>query len=213
MNAPLLLFSILPILTVATIGDRDKTIPTFCGVAAAIAALFIEREIIATFDFYRLSITAGIRAFVVFGATEEILKYLTLSVGWGLSRGGRAVVQASIFSAIGFASIENFLYMSGYWRAFGDSDAFTAHSLLRFFMPFMMHLTAGPILMSGYSIQQFRPVGGLTLAMLYHGTYDAILMLSSPFALRGAYLLIIGGFVVSALIYRNARDEGGANDD
>lgn len=206
MSAPFLLFSILPVLVVVIMAGWDKTILACCGMGAAIASYAIETAVDHALVARSVHLTDGLLAFLLFGFTEEATKYVALGMTATFNRVGRQVVQASIFCAIGFASVENFLYISGFWHALGDSEAFSVLSLLRFFMPFMMHLVNGPILVSGHCIKRFRPLGGLFLATLFHGTYDATLMTPSPYAFKTAYLLIVGGFVVSALIYRNAND-------
>jgi hypothetical protein len=80
-----------------------------------------------------------------------------------------------VFCGIGFASVENVLYTAGFWESLGSSDAFQIASLLRFFLPFTMHILAGPPLLSGYVIQGFRPIAGVCIATMFHGLYDASL--------------------------------------
>jgi hypothetical protein len=204
MNAPFLLFAVLPILIIAVMGDWDKITATCCGIAAAIASIAVEKTIGQEFALHGFPLMGGLRAFLLFGFTEELLKYASLTTASCLTNKGRWAVQASIFCGVGFASIENFLYTSGFWHALGATESFSALSLLRFFMPFMMHVAAGALLASGYCIRGFRPIGGLFLATAYHGTYDAMLGTSSQAGITIAYLLILGGFVTSAFIYRNA---------
>ena len=211
MEIAFLLFAALPVLAVAIAGDRDKVVATCCGIGAALAAYGVETTINDFLAAHSLRLFNGLKMFAMIGFVEEFLKYLTLAWFLGLSEGGRAVVSKSVFCAIGFACAENFLYTSGFWHHLDNPDVSKILSLLRFFMPFMMHVTAGPILVSGHCIKGFRPVGGLVLATLYHGTYDFILTTPWDDAQRVAYLLIVGGLFTSALIYRNARDAIGGS--
>jgi RsiW-degrading membrane proteinase PrsW (M82 family) len=131
MNAPFLMFAVLPVLVVITLGAWDKIIPTCCGIGAAIASFCVETPIDHAFTAYGLPLTGGQKAFILFGLTEEGLKYLSLAMASRLHQSGRQVVQNGIFCAIGFASVENLLYTMGFWRALGDTGAFGAASLLR----------------------------------------------------------------------------------
>jgi RsiW-degrading membrane proteinase PrsW (M82 family) len=209
LEVAFLLFAALPVLVVAIAGDWDKTYAICCGVGAAVASLGVEttvNDILLTHD---LKVGVGLKTFALTGLVEELLKYLSLAWFIGLSQGGRTVVSRSVFCAIGFACTENFLYTSGFWHTLDNTDVSKLLSLLRFFMPFMLHVTAGPILVSGHCIKGFRPVAGLVLASIYHGTYDFILATPWHDAQRIAYILIVGGLVTSAIIFRKARDANG----
>src|SRR5260370_4249270 len=206
MNVLFLLFAVLPIIVVIMLGSWDDFTPTCCGIAAAVLSIRVETSIYYAFTEYRLHLTFGQQAFALFGFPEEILKYLSLAMVSQLNASGRRVVKNGIFCGIGFASIENFLYTVGFLHSIADTGVFAAASLLRFFLPFMMHSVTGPILVSGHCIKGFRPVGGISLAVLFHGTYDTVASSSSLNTVGIEVIFLLFGFVAAALIYRNAKD-------
>lgn len=204
LHVAFLLFAALPVLVVSITGDRNKIVTTLCGVAAAGASYAVETLLIGGLTASGIRISIGLEAFVVIALPEEGLKYLALAVIVGFATSGKQIVINSVFCALGFASAENFLYTIGLRQVHGTTDLFSLLSLFRFFMPFMMHVAAGPLLVSGHCIRGWRPLAGLALALVFHGAYDAVLMLSWPASLRIAYLLIIAGLIASAFVYRHA---------
>jgi hypothetical protein len=78
-------------------------------------------------------------------------------------------------------------------------------AMVRIFMPFMMHIAVGPILLSGHAIPGLHPLVGIVAAILYHGAYDALLMgAKGDIFVKLAYGMVIGGLILATLIYRAA---------
>lgn len=197
-----LVLFVLPVVAIVSAWGWRGLLPVGCGIGAMIAAYFIEVALLRYVSGFAKS--PAVQAMLVIGPTEELLKYGALAAAVGWTGSGRQVVLASLFCAIGFASAENALYMLGSGRSIADPVGVATIAIVRLLMPFMMHVAAGPLLVSGHAIPGIHPVVGIVAACLYHGAYDALLASGRDQLVRLAFGMIIGGLITAAIIYRLA---------
>jgi RsiW-degrading membrane proteinase PrsW (M82 family) len=207
MAFALLILSVVPILMVLLLGNWDDTILVCCGIGAAVAASVVEiaaeRGLFAT----GLEVPLAARTFLLVALVEEYLKYQAVLIRCGPTVKPSGLMKASVLCALGFGSIENFLYISGFVTTL-NGNYLVAASLSRFFLPLTMHIAIAPTLISGLCIKSFKPAAGITLATLFHGLYDYLSYSPSSNSIRIAYVVIaIGGFI-SATIYKKSSPTG-----
>ena len=147
------------------------------GALITIPVVFIEGALSALWygDF---SLTqAGYSAFVVAGLTEELFKFLALY--WLIWKNKEfdekydGIVYA-VFISLGFAGIENIMYVLQYGAATGYTRAITAVPAHAFFgMVMGFYFALAKFLPGKKFVNLFK---ALLIPILLHGFYDYILM-------------------------------------
>jgi hypothetical protein len=204
----LLLLSVFPILMVLLLGKWDDAVVVCGGIAAAIPASIIEIAADRNLLSMGLELSLAAKSFFFFAAVEEFLKYQVIALRYQRPFEPRRLVKASVLCAIGFGSTENFFYVTGFLHSLNQNDLI-ALSMLRIFMPFLLHLTTAPVLILGLWMKPFRPIAGITLAILIHGSYDFLVFSGEPNNMRIAYIILLFAGVTSAIIYRKSALELG----
>ncbi|MCO4772024.1 MAG: PrsW family intramembrane metalloprotease, partial [Deltaproteobacteria bacterium] len=154
------------------------------------------------------ALPANIRMFVGVAPVEEALKLLVVVIVGGMpSRWGRMTsgLVYSIAVALGFAAVENIAYTDRFGIETGLVRALTAvpghalHSAL-----------VGVQLGRAHSARSRSAIGGVALglliAILAHGTYNALLLETPALRTLVVPLLLVEGALVLAL-FRRAREE------
>ncbi len=148
------------------------------GALASIPILFIERQIeqLSTFFSDPLSL-AAFNAFAVAAFSEELIKMLALFIIIWNNRNFNekfdGIVYA-VFISLGFAAIENILYVFNHGYDVGVARAFTAVPAHAFFGITMGYYFG---LARFYPDKRYRYLAAsFTLPFLFHGIYDFILM-------------------------------------
>jgi RsiW-degrading membrane proteinase PrsW (M82 family) len=152
MNILFILFACLVPTVVMLLGGLERFTLCCYGAVAAFAAWMIEKILFAFGAAAGLEFNGAFQAFFIFGLIEEVSKYAFLQMLPRVENGGREAVKAAIFCAIGFASLENVLYTDRLRALHGPSGTFTALLLVRFCLPYMMHVANAPLLVSGYCV-------------------------------------------------------------
>ncbi|MBN2347291.1 MAG: PrsW family intramembrane metalloprotease [Bacteroidales bacterium] len=147
------------------------------GGLITIPVIFTERFLLTYIDNYEGLSKAAYHAFVVAAFTEELFKYLALWILiWrnpNFNEKFDGIVYA-VFISLGFAAVENVMYVTSYGIQVGWIRAFTAvpaHALFGITMGYF------------YGLARFYPEGRVTYlsksiiyAIFLHGVYDFILM-------------------------------------
>lgn len=198
----LLLLAIAPIITIAFyIYYRDKyekepigllLLGLFAGGLTVIPISFIEEYLDKfTLSFYGNN-QAIYRGFVVAAFTEELFKYLAaLLIFWrnkNFNEKFDGIVYA-VFVSLGFAAVENIMYVFNYGIGTGFIRAITAvplHALCGVFMGYQLGLAK---FIKVNSIQ--RLFYALAIPIIFHGFYDFLLMTEEI-----GYLIIFFPFVI-----------------
>jgi RsiW-degrading membrane proteinase PrsW (M82 family) len=197
----LILLVVSPALLTLIIGTWQSALLLIFGVAAAIGSAIVENGIFHTVEEYGFALSAGGKAFFLFALPEELFKYFATTSVAGNSASGRTLVKSAVVVAIGFAIAENCIYVIGFANNMTESMASVA-TLLRLFLPFSMHLVCAPILMCGHVIRNFKPIGGIFLAIMLHGIYDTLSLGNTVVAVKLSYLVIILSSLFAGIVYR-----------
>lgn len=203
MSLWMLIVVIAPAPIMAAIGKRDDLVFVVWGVIVAAMAAAVENGTDAALKSVHMSLPPGVRPFLIYGLIEESVKFAALRTARYPAPEGRALLRAALVCALGFACAENALYVVGFAHKLSGLNLATA-SLVRLFLPLTFHLVAAPLLVSGYIVRGFKPLGGLALAALAHGCYDFFLSDPGGSGVRAAYLTIVVCFFASAAISRRA---------
>jgi len=136
--------------------------------------------------------TAAYQAFIVAGTTEEVFKFaLLILLVWKSPRFNEQFdgIVYAVFVSLGFAAVENVLYVmeSGYQTALLRAlTAVPAHALFGITMGYYLGIARR------YEELRRRTLGrAIWVPVLLHGTYDFILMVGS-----GWLLLLFAPYVV-----------------
>lgn len=172
------------------------------GVLSVVPAIFIERQF---YDYQDVSI-AGIvlKAFIVVALTEEAVKYAVLRL-YSFNRPSFDEpldgIVYGVMVSMGFATMENILYVQQYGMMVG---------VQRMFLAVPAHATFGVLMGYFAGKAKFAAPGkrsrllltGLLWATFAHGCYDFFLFLgqSPEVAANVSQLLLILGAVVSLII-------------
>lgn len=151
------------------------------GGLITIPVIFIERALSNFYGGPGGLVDAGYRAFIVAGSTEEAFKFIALYwLTWKhteLNERFDGIVYA-VFISLGFAAVENILYVYEYGASVGYLRAFTA-------VP--AHAVFGVVMGFYFALARFSRKNQfifLLLALLIpvclHGFYDFILMSEHP---------------------------------
>ena len=194
MDPKLIILALAPIaILLAYVWARDKYekepwrmlfIALLLGAVSVIPILVIER-FLSGFEIYFFGMTAVFwRSFVVAAFTEELFKliflFLLIWKSPEFNEKFDGIVYA-VFVSLGFASIENILYVFDYGAVVGWTRALTAvpaHFLFGVTMGFYIGMAR---FYPGR--QKWFIVSALFYPMVLHGTYDFILMAHHPWGL------------------------------
>ena len=163
------------------------------GAIVSIPVVFIEHRLMQrpVFELDSLLFSATYEGFVVAAATEELFKFLVfMLVIWNnrnFNEKFDGIVYA-VFISLGFAGIENVLYVFSYGVEIGYMRAFTAvplHALVAVVMGYHLGLAK-----MGTNRRNGHLLLALVLPILFHGFYDWILMIRQSW-----YLLLYVPFL------------------
>ena len=173
------------------------------GAIIVLPVVFIEKQLSAPADKLEGISNAAWIAFIVAGLTEEGMKYLAfLLFFWKSSNFNERFdgIVYAVYISLGFAGIENILYVFSGGYSVGIVRALTAvpaHALFGVVMGYYFGLAKFH--------QKFRGVYlilAFFLPFVFHGLYDFLLMANSPFFLSifiplFIYFWIIGFRIIS----------------
>ncbi len=154
------------------------------GAIIVLPVVFIEKQLSAPADKLEGISNAAWIAFIVAGLTEEGMKYLAfLLFFWKSSNFNERFdgIVYAVYISLGFAGIENILYVFSGGYSVGIVRALTAvpaHALFGVVMGYYFGLAKFH--------QKFRGVYlilAFFLPFVFHGLYDFLLMANSPFFL------------------------------
>lgn len=147
------------------------------GMLTVIPILFVERWLMVAMPFTGRVGTAAYQAFVVAGTTEELFKFLALYLLiWkspSFNEKFDGIVYA-VFVSLGFAAVENVLYViqSGYQTALVRAlTAVPAHALFGITMGYYLGIAR-----MYEELRQSYLRKAILVPVLLHGIYDFILM-------------------------------------
>jgi RsiW-degrading membrane proteinase PrsW (M82 family) len=177
------------------------------GVAAPLEALIEAKLGLSSVTASDDALRAGMFGFLVAAGPEEVLKMLGMLFAMVVldARRLRSVLMVAIAVAMGFAGIENTLYLL---RAGSDWQAV---ALLRGAASVPIHGVCGLMMgavVVGTIANDINRWVGLLLALLVpialHGTFDTLLMLSGPhvlaFKMPAVVLAMLGGGVLAVAL-------------
>ena len=139
-----------------------------------------------------------VQAFIVVALVEEFSKYVIVKLyaqkNKEFNESFDGIVYA-VFVSMGFAALENVLYVFQYGVATGITRAFTAvpaHAVFGVLMGYFMGKAK-------FSENKFiLNITGLLLATIFHGAYDFFLFISFiPGVYIGAFISLIIGIILS----------------
>ena len=199
-----LIFSVIPFAIVFSLGYRNYIIALICGCIAAWIAVPIEFLISRALDYSNIGSYVLFNAFLAAAIPEEILKFFIITSTKIKIKNPKEIVILMMLTGLGFGTLENIFYISHFPES-GNELMVIVFMVTRFLLPLMMHLLCGIISSSGILFQSFNRIVSLTLAILFHGLYDAILMkelhvVSDQIAL----IILIIGAGISTIILRLA---------
>lgn len=182
----LLILSLAPVLIIAGyIYFRDKyekeplrllVIALLAGALTVIPILFVERFLSTFTDYFYGLMAAAWKAFVVAAFTEELFKFLALYLLIWKSREFNDKYDGivySVFISLGFAAVENVLYVFGNGYGTGIMRAFTAvpaHAIFGITMGFYFGMARFYTKKEDHLKRK-----ALLIPVLLHGIYDFIL--------------------------------------
>ena len=152
------------------------------GILITIPVIFVESLLSKMWNVESGIMNAGYRAFIVAGFTEELFKFVALY--WLIWKHKEfdekfdGIVYA-VFISLGFAAIENILYVYEYGADIGYLRAFTAvpaHAVFGVVMGFYFALAKFSKKYNSYFL-----IKALVIPVLLHGFYDFILMSDHPY--------------------------------
>jgi RsiW-degrading membrane proteinase PrsW (M82 family) len=192
----LIIIALAPVLVIAVyiyLRDRYEREPIgqlvlalTAGGLITIPVIFVETWLSFPLEFMEGMASAAWSALVVAAMTEESFKFLALMILFWNNRNFNekfdGIVYAS-FIALGFAGVENILYVADGGTGVGLVRAFTAvpgHALFGILMGYQAGLARF------YPAERNRRLFyALALPVLLHGLYDFILMSEHPYLLLG----------------------------
>ena len=190
----LIIIALAPVLIIAFyIYVRDKyereplgllVLALIAGCLITIPVVFVEGWLGIPLSYLNGYPAAAWNAFAVAAFTEELFKYLAFLILFWSNRNFNekfdGIVYAS-FISLGFAGVENILYVTQGGAGVGLLSAFTAvpaHALFGIVMGYQLGLARF------YPREKLRRLFlALALPILLHGVYDFILMSGHPFLL------------------------------
>jgi len=178
----------------------------FAGALSVIPILPIEIGLGKIYEIYfsnnsDIIITASYDAFVVAAFTEELFKFLFFALliwrNKNFNEKYDGIVYA-VFVSLGFAAVENVLYVFENGMGTGILRAFTAvpaHAIFGITMGYFLGLAK----MLDYN-KKANIIKALVFPIILHGIYDFMLMSEQPFL-----LLLFIPFMIFMFIYGNRR--------
>jgi RsiW-degrading membrane proteinase PrsW (M82 family) len=182
----LLILSLAPVLIIAGyIYFRDKyekeplrllAVALLAGALTVIPILFVERFLSTFTDYFYGLIAAAWKAFVVAAFTEELFKFLALYMLIWKSREFNDKYDGivySVFISLGFAAVENIIYVFGGGAFTGIARAVTAvpaHAIFGITMGFYFGMARFYTKKEDHLKRK-----ALLIPILLHGIYDFIL--------------------------------------
>lgn len=190
----LIIIALAPVLIIAIyIYVRDKyereplellVLALIAGCLITIPVVFVEGWLGIPLSYLKGYPAAAWNAFVVAAFTEELFKYVAFLILFWSNRNFNekfdGIVYAS-FISLGFAGVENILYVTQGGAGVGLSRAFTAvpaHALFGIVMGYQLGMARF------YPQEKLRRLFlAFALPVFLHGVYDFILMSGHPFLL------------------------------
>jgi RsiW-degrading membrane proteinase PrsW (M82 family) len=187
----LLFISLAPVLIIAFYvysRDRYEKEPfsvlikaLFAGVLIVLPAVLIEKFLTSLNPVTEDLENAGYTAFVVAGFTEEAMKFLAFYIFFWKERNFNEKFDGIVYAvyiALGFAGIENILYVFSGGVGVGIVRALTAvpaHALFGIVMGYYFGLAR-------FSVNRriVYMILAFVMPYLFHGVYDFLLMSNSP---------------------------------
>jgi RsiW-degrading membrane proteinase PrsW (M82 family) len=167
------------------------------GMLIPIPIVFVGQFFNTIFSSSNQVITAFYDAFVVAAFTEESFKFLGLYLLiWKHKEFDERFdgIVYAVFISLGFAAVENVLYVYEYGQAVGYTRAFTA-------VP--AHAIFGIIMGYYFSLAKFKSkktelnlFKAVAIPILFHGIYDFILMVENPIVLLTFFPFLIFMWVI-----------------
>jgi protease PrsW len=145
-------------------------------------------------------------AFIVAAAVEEGVKFLACRVYAYPKRDFNEPLDGIVYMvmvATGFATVENFFYI------FSSGKGGLSTGFMRMFLAVPGHACWAVIMGYFMGNAKFKPsflhrtallLGGLVIAILLHGTYDALLFMQETDLLRAYALPLFGGAILTAVL-------------
>jgi RsiW-degrading membrane proteinase PrsW (M82 family) len=200
----LIIIALAPVFVIAVyIYIRDKyerepvrllLISLFVGCIITIPIVFIERYLSVPGQAFMGLASAAWNAFVVAAFTEELFKFIALYLLIWKNRHFNEKFDGIVYAcfiSLGFAGIENILYVTDGGMSVGITRAFTA-------IP--AHALFGVMMGYQFGLARFYPKErswrlflALLIPILLHGIYDFILMSGHPYLLVAfiPYLILL----------------------
>ncbi len=192
----LLLVSLAPVFIIAFyVYHRDKwekepigllIISLLLGAVAVLPIIFVESYLMENplFAINTVYSAAAYEGFIVAGVTEEFFKFLVFIILiWGNKNFNEKFdgIVYAVFISLGFAGVENLMYVFNYGIQTGYVRAITAvplHAIVAVVMGY--HLALAKFGKRGRALQLFL---ALFLPVIFHGFYDWIVMIDQPWYL------------------------------
>ncbi len=207
MQAKLIILSLAPVaILLAYIWVRDKyekepfkmlLIALFLGAISVIPVLIVESILMLFINLFQETMKAFWNAFVVAAFTEELFKFLFLYLLIWKSKEFNEKFDGIVYAvyiSLGFAAVENLMYVLDYGVHVGWIRAITAvpaHFLFGVTMGFFFGQA------KFYPNQKNKLIrAALIYPILLHGVYDFIIMTGHPY-----YLLLFIPFIIFMWIY------------
>ena len=204
MTLPALIFSVIPFSIIISLGYKNYTIALICGVLAGFIALPIETLLQLTLNYVSGYTSIFVSAFVCAAIPEEILKFSILMFTKLKVKNPREIVILLILTGLGFGTIENILYIIRHNGQNTDLPVLFL-MILRVLLPLSMHMLCGSIAATGILFKNFNKPIGVTLAIIFHGLYNAVIIRQFDLiSNRLVIAMLVFGIIILAIILRLA---------
>ena len=147
--------------------------------------------------------TAFVAAFIIAGFLEELIRFFILDhIIRKLDKTPIIVMlAASMWVSLGFAVVENALYVIG-----SSPKMAVTLAIVRFVWPTTMHLFAGVLQCAGIvRLLGMSPKFTFPAAVLFHGVFDWVQMNHATHFYSTITLISFCGFIATSIIVRQAR--------
>lgn len=200
-----IIFAAIPFAILISSGNKNFIISIICGAIAAWVAVPTEFLLNHLLLGTNLASYVLVQAFIFAAIPEEMLKFYILTSTKLKIQNPKEIVTLMMLAGLGFGTIENIFYISRFSETGNDIAVFLL-LLIRYIMPLMMHILCGIIASTGIIYKNISKFGGLTIAIIFHGLYDAILMkeiyvVSNQISLA----ILIVGALISAVVLRSVK--------
>lgn len=187
----------------------------FLGVISCIAAGFAEQALSTVYPQYPPGTLeyALITSFGLAALCEEILKYLALRIGSWRSKHFNYRFDGIVYgtsAAVGFAVLENIMYVAQYGLATAISRAFLAvplHAFCGVFMGIFYSYSKKASIMGRGSSSLFYTILSLAVPMLIHGIYDTLAFLGTDEATYGLLVFVVLLYIAALRTIKKMSDE------